>query len=77
MEQFEWIGAEETRIKRTFLKEAYLAFLSLLDFDKNWGQVLSYNGFQCMQDERNSLKVKWQHNKCTTSIKKQKPHDVV
>ena len=63
MEQFEWIGAEETRIKRTFLKEAYLAFLSLLDFDKNWGQVLSYNGFQCMQeDKRNSLKVKWQQN---------------
>ena len=63
MEQFEWIGAEETRIKELFLKEAYLAFLSLLDFDKNWGQVLSYNGFQCMQeDKRNSLKVKWQQH---------------
>ena len=33
MEQFEWIGAEG---KKAFLfEEAYLAFLSLLDFDKN------------------------------------------
>ena len=34
MEQFEWIGAEEE--KKPFLfEEAYLAFLSLLDFNKN------------------------------------------
>ena len=65
---------KKQELKELFLKEAYLAFLSLLDFDKNWGQVLSYNGFQCMQDERNSLKSQV----ATSHVnKKQKQHDGV